>query len=181
MSSTTSASASPGSNSHASNSHTSNSHASASGAPVSSVDLDKVIAAWLKERQTLIVLLCAVHGLREIMPKETPIAVKIQAFCQVMMDYVSAGHFEIYGKLRDSAQAAHGDAGDALLNQVYPKIDVTTDRALRFNDKYETVEKCGMHIDDLDKELSIIAENLSMRFDLEDLLIAELHKSKTES
>ena len=142
---------------------------------VSSVDLDKIISAWLKERQTLIVLLCAVHGLREIMPKETPIAVKIQAFCQVMMDYVSAGHFEIYGKLRESAQA-HGDAGDALLNQVYPKIDVTTDLALRFNDKYETVEKCGMHIDDLDKELSIIAENLSMRFDLEDLLIAELHK-----
>ncbi len=140
----------------------------------SSIDLNKIIAAWLKERQTLIVLLCAVHGLREIMPKETPIAIKIQAFCQVMMDYVSAGHFEIYGKLRDGVQA-HGEAGDALLNHVYPKIDITTDKALVFNDKYETIEKCGMHIDDLDKELSIIAENLSMRFDLEDLLIAELH------
>jgi regulator of sigma D len=141
------------------------------------IELDKVVTAWLKERQTLIVLLCAVHGLREIMPKETPIAIKIQAFCQVMMDYVSAGHFEVYGKLRDGVHA-QGEEGDQLLSQVYPKIDMTTDKALAFNDKYETVEKCGMHIDDLDKELSIIAEHLSKRFDLEDQLIAALHQDK---
>lgn len=139
------------------------------------VDLQKTISGWLKERQTLIVLLCAVHGLREIMPKETPIAIKIQAFCQVMMDYVSAGHFEIYGKLTETMRAQHGES-DSLLAQIYPKIDATTDKALAFNEKYETVEKCGMHIDDLDKELSIIAEHLSQRFDWEDQLIAALNQ-----
>ena len=51
-------------------------------------EFDELVSRWLKERQSLIVLLCAVHGLRDIMSKDTPVAVKVQAFCQVLMDYV---------------------------------------------------------------------------------------------
>ncbi len=50
--------------------------------------VDKLIKHWLKERQELIVLYCKVDGLKEFTPQDTPIAVKVQALCQVLIDYV---------------------------------------------------------------------------------------------
>ncbi len=142
-------------------------------------EFDELVSRWLKERQSLIVLLCAVHGLRDIMSKDTPVAVKVQAFCQVLMDYVSAGHFEIYGKLIREADEFGEDASE-IFQTTYPRIDKTTEQALAFNDKYETIEKSALHLEQLSDDLSKLAESLSHRFDLEDQLIEVLHNSHRE-
>lgn len=137
-------------------------------------ELENLVSLWLKERQSVIVLLCSVTGLKGIMSKETPVAIKIQAFCQVLVDYISAGHFEIYGKLLLEADE-FGEDATSLFKKIYPLIDQTTEAALAFNDKYETHEKSALHFEDLNEDLSKLAESLSQRFDLEDQLIETLH------
>lgn len=136
--------------------------------------VDRTIEAWLKERQSLILLLCAVDGLREYTPQGTPVFVKVQAFCEVMVDYVSAGHFEIYEKLVQEAEI-FGDDASELVDALYPKLRQSTEMALWFNDKYENSDKCAENIDALTRDMSLIAESLSERFELEDRLIADLH------
>lgn len=136
--------------------------------------VDRMIDTWLKERQSLILLLCAVDGLREYTPQGTPVFVKVQAFCEIMLDYVSAGHFEIYEKLVQEAEN-FGDDASELVDAMYPKLRQSTEMALWFNDKYENSDKCADNIDALTRDMSLIAESLSERFELEDRLIADLH------
>ena len=57
---------------------------------------DALVSRWLKMRQDLIFFYVAIDGLRQFTPKNIPVTVKIQAFCQLLVDYVSAGYFELY-------------------------------------------------------------------------------------
>ena len=136
--------------------------------------VDALITGWLKERQSLILLLCAVDGLREFTPPGTPVFVKVQAFCELLVDYVSAGHFEVYGKLVQEAENFGEDASE-LVDALFPKLKEATTLALWFNDKYEDRDKFEKNRDSLTADMSLIAESLSERFELEDQLIADLH------
>ncbi|MBV1884380.1 MAG: sigma D regulator [Pseudomonadales bacterium] len=135
--------------------------------------VDKLVEKWLHERQEVILLLCAVDGLKEYTPKNTPISVKIQALCQVLIDYVSAGHFEIYDELMSEAEE-FGDNTD-LAKSLYPKIQITTDAAVDFNDRYDSAEHCEKLMSSLPTDLSHLGEKLEERFELEDQLIEVLH------
>jgi len=135
--------------------------------------VDKLVEKWLHERQEVILLLCAVDGLKEYTPKNTPTSIKIQALCQTLIDYVSAGHFEIYDELMSEAE----DFGDdtELAKSLYPKIEVTTDIVVKFNDKYDSPEHCDELMSSLPADLSYLGEKLEDRFELEDQLIDVLH------
>ena len=146
---------------------------------VSWSDIDKVIEKWLHERQEMILLYCAIDGLKEYTPQETPISVKIQAFCQVLVDYVSAGHFEVYDQLMKEAEQ-FADEGIEIAKKLYPQIHSTTETALAFNDKYDTEEHCDEQLGSLARDLSALGEQLETRFDLEDLLIEKLHNNHRE-
>lgn len=141
--------------------------------------VEKVIEKWLHERQEMILLYCAIDGLKEYTPRETPISVKIQAFCQVLVDYVSAGHFEVYDELMKEAEEFDDD-GLEMASRIYPKIHATTETAIRFNDKYDTEEHCAKLLGSLPRDLSILGEHLEERFDLEDILIEKLHTRHKE-
>ncbi len=136
--------------------------------------VDKMIARWLQERQELILLLCAVNGLSEFTPRNTPLTVKLQAFCQVLMDYLSAGHFEMYEKLLREA-TVFGDNGEDILNKLYPRIQDSTDLAIQFNDRYDNADNCDEHPESLAQDMSKLAEALEERFQIEDHLIEVLH------
>ena len=141
--------------------------------------VDKLIKHWLKERQELIVLYCKVDGLKEFTPQDTPIAVKVQALCQVLIDYVSAGHFEIYHQLVKEAEHFNDDYQD-LIAHVFPRIEAATELALEFNDRYATVELCQQGMPSLAKDLNKLGEVMVERFDLEDQLIDRLHNRHRE-
>ena len=57
-----------------------------------------VIDKWLSERQELLVLYCRIAGFSPYDKKDhaLPDQLQIQNFCQLLMDYLSAGHFEVY-------------------------------------------------------------------------------------
>ncbi len=134
----------------------------------------KLIDGWLNERQDVIVLFCGINTLKPFSPRETPVSIKIQAFCQILMDYCSAGHFEIYQQLLEEAKH-YDDGGTELANRAYPVLEEMTQQCVDFNDKYDTAEHCIEKITDLQKDLSDLGEMLSERFELEDQLIEKLH------
>lgn len=142
-------------------------------------NVDKLIRHWLKERQELIVLYCKVDGLKEFTPQSTPIGVKVQALCQVLIDYVSAGHFEIYHQLMREAEEFNDDY-KALITSIFPKIEESTTLALEFNDRYASVELCEKSMQTLARDLNALGMVMVERFELEDQLISSLHDCHRE-
>lgn len=139
----------------------------------------KLIDRWLNERQELIVLFCAIKGLKPYSPRETPLSVKIQAFCQVLMDYCSAGHFEVYEELVKEAKEFN-DGGIDLAKKHYPRLEEITEACVEFNDSYDTAEHCLEKTADLPDDLSKLGELLEERFQIEDELIETLHNVHKE-
>ena len=130
---------------------------------------------WLDERKQLIVSYCKLAGLppfekdRHTMPSQD----KSIVFCQLLMDYLSAGHVEVYEQIVTQC-AINGRDSRKLAESLYPKISVSTDLALEFNDKYAehlSTRNSGA----FDIELSALGQSLEERFALEDRLIETLY------
>ena len=136
--------------------------------------LHQALDRWLDERQELLVRYCQLAGLPPYQHPhgQLPAAEEIQAFCEVLIDYVSAGHFELYDHILEEA-SAHNQSTLAFANQVYPLIADTTEIALAFHDTYAEV----LITDELPKftaDISKLGEALQNRLELEDKLIALL-------
>ncbi|MCL5049564.1 MAG: sigma D regulator [Firmicutes bacterium] len=131
---------------------------------------------WLEERQEMLIRYCQMAGLPpyDNGAKGLPSSADIKAFCEVLVDYVSTGHFEIYEHLMKAADIEDEDARQVML-QIYPLITVTTERVLNFNDKYaETTEQDALR--EFDQDLSALGEALEVRMELEDKLMYALEQ-----
>jgi len=137
-------------------------------------NVDNMIRGWLKERQELIVLYCKVDGLKQFANQDIPISVRVQAMCDVLIDYVSAGHFEVYQALMKEAEQFQDDYR-ATIDRILPLIQQSTELALDFNDHYSTAELCAENLVNLARDLNQLGEKMVERFDLEDALIEDLH------
>lgn len=143
--------------------------------------VSNIIDRWLNERQQLIVLYCDTDGNNRFQEGEpVPLPVRIQRFCQILLDYTSAGHFEVYEQLAAEAKEFNDNEGIELLKRSYPRIEEITNICLAFNDRYDTSEHCEQLASELTAELSKIGEILEERFALEDQLIQNLHTSHHE-
>jgi len=140
--------------------------------------VNKLIDKWLDERKELIVALCDLS----VNPGNTQEqkAEKFQHFCQILVDYVSVGHFEVYEQLLLEA-AEYNDGGVELVNKVIPLIDVSTELALAFNDRFDDIHKVDDGIESLMKELETLGRTLEDRFSLEDKLIASIHRAHADT
>lgn len=131
-----------------------------------------LIDRWLKERHELV---SAFNTLNE-KPLATPeSADDLQRFCEVLVDYVSAGHFEVYEQLTNEAKAFDDQRGLELAKQIYPRIEAITEVALSFNDRCDKVD--GSDTLSLTAELKRLGQMLHERFELEDCLIEVLHNA----
>lgn len=134
-------------------------------------DVDTILSGWLLERRDLITRYCK---LSQPLSSSAQAYHELDGFCQVLVDYLSAGHFEVFTELE--AEARTFDArGIHLVKAVYPYLEQSTQVALRFNDD------CQQLIDDkasftrIREELSYLGECLTDRFELEDQLIEYVH------
>lgn len=136
--------------------------------------VDTLVQRWLGERQALIVLMLSLTDEQRRAVDPTPLSERVQAFCEVLMDYVSAGHFEVYEELLDEAERNGGRdlaAGQAMLQ----RLQATTDTVIRFNDIYEDPEDEEV-LANLSHELSELGLALESRFETEDRMISLLHQ-----
>ncbi|EKF74752.1 anti-RNA polymerase sigma 70 factor [Alcanivorax hongdengensis A-11-3] len=137
-----------------------------------------MVQAWLDERRQLIVLLCAIQGLRNYSEeKPQPVHQQVQAFCQLLMDYISAGYFEIYRELVNEARSFRRDNPE-LTRHILARLDSSTDEALAFNAEFEKPERCQQKIHELPDRISHLMETLEERFSLEDQLILSIHQQE---
>ena len=137
-----------------------------------------VIDKWLGDRQELLVMYCQIGGASHSKADQAlPEPNQIQEFCQLMMDYLSAGHFEVYENIVQQCET-RGDDSAKLARSLYPLISETTDVALDFNDSYADIKADDL-LEQFDADLSRLGEALSTRFELEDELIHNLYAHHT--
>lgn len=135
-----------------------------------------IIDRWLQERQELLVDYCSLSEVDKFDEKNSDHTQKIQVFCQTMMDYISAGHFEVYDQLIKEGKDFDDRSALEKAATLYEKIDVTTEHLLDFNDKYQETDDLSSLADDL----SLVGQHLESRFQAEDQMIAVLHVSHKE-
>jgi regulator of sigma D len=133
--------------------------------------VEELLARWLKER-------------RGLLGKYTEFAVALQgelddsaeqsiqqSLCELLVDYISAGHFEVYHQLVNEAERF--DEGSCVLaEQLIPSIGDTTEVIMAYEEKYSSASTQNAN---LKRDLSSLGEILETRFVLEDQLIAGLH------
>lgn len=133
--------------------------------------VDHLLSRWLEERQQLLVQFCSISQLRPLSETADRYRDQFDRFCEVLVDYVSAGHFEIYEQLLAEA-IAFGDHGTALSRELYQAIAKTTKVVLDFNDHYLEQRAAQQ----LARGLSKLGTALETRFEAEDRLIEALHQ-----
>lgn len=131
-----------------------------------------LIDRWLQERHELIAAYAAVG---ESPKAPSANAQTLQKFCEILVDYVSAGHFEVYEQLTNEAKAFGDERGLELAKQIYPRIEAITEVALSFNDRCDNGD-CRDNVS-LGEELQHLGQLLHERFELEDCLIEVLHNA----
>ena len=138
-----------------------------------------IIDNWLEARQECVVLYCQLAGLPPYQTENTslPEQAKITKFCQLLLDYASTGHFEVFEQIIAQCKL-DGEENLKIAQELYSSITQTTDTALSFNDKYaeNTTEKALL---DFDKDLSELGQIMESRFEREDQLLKVVHLHHT--
>ena len=126
----------------------------------------ELIAKLQNERREVLSLYC---NFAELKPFSANDAVKslLTQFSQILVDYVSLGHFGVYERLLAGTERRSRVLSFA--KEIYPEFSLTTDAAVSFNDKYDNVDRID-GFDELEQDLSVLGENLAKRIDLEDKL-----------
>ncbi len=128
-----------------------------------------IIDRWLKERQQVLVVYCQLSDIIDDDSAET--GNTLRTLCQLMVDYVSAGHFEVYDQLVQEGREFNNKAALTEAKALFKEVDKTTEFVLDFNDKYQEVDD----LEALTQDLSKLGELLANRFEAEDRAIEVLH------
>jgi regulator of sigma D len=126
-----------------------------------------MIRELLQERQQVWSLYCTVAGLAPF-TLDKPVESAVQEFCQILVDYISLGHFGIYQRIAEGKERRSKVLQKA--EEIYPRIAKATDCAIQFNDKYEKLSSEEI-LSSLSADLSRLGEELAARIELEDQLI----------
>ncbi|SEF61925.1 sigma D regulator [Billgrantia desiderata] len=138
----------------------------------------QLIDRWLDERRELLV---SFIELKEACDTELEAVGKpqIDRFSELLMDYISAGHFEIYPQLREEANAFEDHEALEIAAKLLERLELSTELVLAFDADFSTPVRCQHFLPRLPAWLDRLAKGLTERFALEDQLIARLHAAHT--
>ena len=133
-----------------------------------------LIDRWLEQRYDMLVTLV---DLREFCDADLSAVsnTRIDTFSEALMDYISAGHFEIYPQLREEAKAFEDREALAVADKLLARVDASTQLVLDFDNEYATPSRCQRYTDRIPGWLEKLGGSMKERFDLEDQLIGRLH------
>lgn len=134
------------------------------------------VDTWLHERQAMLIEYFKLAGLPpyERDAHALPAAQDVSNFCGLLMDYVSAGHFEIYDQIISNSRSVPESTRE-LAEELFPLISDTTEIALDFNDKYGEVTP-ESELNGFDRDLSNLGEAIELRMEFEDKLLNTLEQ-----
>ena len=129
-----------------------------------------LIENMLNERKQLLALLMRASALSpdRLATEDREL---LEEFCQVLVDYIAAGHFGLYERIAGGRERRQSVS--EIAKQIYPEIEKITQQALEFTEKYNPEKKNGK-LNNLEKDLSSLGELLTTRMELEDHLIARM-------
>jgi len=133
--------------------------------------VESLLTSWLRERRAVLSCYTALVVASDDAPESAHLARRQRELCGLLVDYASAGHFEVFAELLNEAEV-FGDDSRELIAALMPAITDTTDVILAYEEKYSSGEE---YPDTLRRDLSALGEILESRFVLEDRLIAGLH------
>ena len=136
---------------------------------------DHLIDKWTEERQEMIVLYYKLSKTQpfkeEILETQEIVAdpTELNRFCQILVDYVSVGHFEIFEKISEATtqKNSHWQRAKTLVKSLVN----TTKAPMDFSDKYANTSHLTRCENTFKHDLSKLGEELAKRMDLEDNLI----------
>lgn len=97
---------------------------------------------------------------------------QVTQFCEMLTDYISHGHFDLYPKIVELMENASGRSL-SIAQRVLPRLNDTTEPLMNFCDLYAE-EPSEEQFKNLCRDLSIIGQELEIRFRMEDRLIIAL-------
>ena len=121
------------------------------------------ISRWMYDNPEL------VHSLMKF--TRDAVIQNLRNFNQQLVDYTAMGHFEIYERIIDGKER-RGNI-KLVADRVYPKISLSTEAIVDFNDKYEGADESDS-LTDLYRDLSTIGEAMAERIEAEDELLHEI-------
>jgi len=133
------------------------------------------IKKLISERNEVLALYCSLAGCdgNNITSADEIEAENLQEFCQLLIDYIATGHFELYSRISEGKERRHEIV--SLADTIYTRIEKTTALAVEFNDTYDGVNSFTDELKNkLPSQLSILGEELATRIELEDQLINTL-------
>ena len=127
---------------------------------------NKLVSQLKEKRARVWTLYCEVGEMKPFLnlPEIQPV---VTQFFQLLVDYISLGHFGIYDYLLTGNERREAVLTEA--KEVYPEFSKITDAVLLFNDKYDE-QKNTFSVDELESDLSSLGEHLAKRIELEDVL-----------
>jgi regulator of sigma D len=131
-----------------------------------------LVGKLVAERTEMLATFCRLAGIEPYTPGR-PTQELLQEFCQILVDYVAAGHFALYERFVEGKERRQEVAQIAA--EVYPRIAKSTDVALDFNDKYDCEDHC-LALDSLSTDLSRLGEELAVRIEYEDKLLSAMSR-----
>ena len=136
-------------------------------------EVETLLTHWLKERRDVLSRYTEVVVTTNSALAGSELEEKQRALCALIVDYVGAGHFEIFHELIAEAEV-FADGSGKLAQNVMPAIADTTEVILAYDEKYNAGANSP---ETLERDLSALGEALESRFMLEDRLIAGLHNT----
>ncbi len=130
----------------------------------------ELVQRWLAERRHLLVELVGIsRALRSRSASAESLKVRLELFCDRLVDYVSAGHFEVYADL------TMAPTGARLLGRLWQQLKGTTDKVLAFNERVSRRQIERLPLGVALAELSLALED---RFTIEDRLVVAAKASE---
>ncbi len=92
----------------------------------------------------------------------------LDEFQEILVDYIAAAHFGLYQRIAEGQERRLPVLEKA--REIYPQIARSTDIAVEFTEKYDAPDEALIKAK-LETDLSLLAEVLTSRIELEDQLI----------
>ncbi|WBM70441.1 sigma D regulator [Buttiauxella sp. WJP83] len=130
---------------------------------------NELIDQWLHARKHLLVAYYNMVGIKPNKDSHTALNEKaLDNFCHNLVDYLSAGHFNIYERIISEME---GNSPLFAATHLYPQLEANTQQIMDFYDTHLESAIDDDNYIEFQKALSGIGEALESRFSLEDKLI----------
>ncbi len=133
--------------------------------------VEGLLTRWLQERRALLGKYTEIVVTLDGFATDEAFMSRQSKLCELLVDYISAGHFEVFHELINEAEQ-FADGSCAIAEKIMPAIGDTTEVILAYEEKYAND---GEQNEKLRRDLAALGEMLESRFQLEDQLIAGLH------